>query len=217
VIRVLIADDHEIVRRGLRLTLQTEGDMQLVGEAACGEDVVRMAAQTQPDVVLMDLQMPGMDGISAAAELRRLYPQLIILVLSNYSQDDRLFAALQAGVNGYLLKDIGGDELVQAIRSALRGNPQLHPIIARRLMQQPPPVSPLEQLTRREREVLVLLGRGLSNKEIGLALSLTEVTIKGYVSTILDKLHVLDRTQAALLAVRYGLIAPDDLPDSPRS
>jgi NarL family two-component system response regulator LiaR len=160
---------------------------------------------------LLDIQMPDMDGIQAARLLRSQGAQVTILVLTSYRDDAQLYAALRAGVNGYLLKDMGGDELVQAIHGALRGQPQLHPEIARRLMERmPAPVDPFAGLTARERDVLVLIARGLSNKEIGLKLSLTEATVKGYVSTILSKLHVADRTQAALLAVKFGLVSPDD-------
>jgi DNA-binding NarL/FixJ family response regulator len=212
-IRLLIADDHEIVLRGLRMTIQGEEDMELVGEARTGRQAVERALAMKPDVILLDLQMPDMDGIQAAAAIRRSYPQAVILVLTSFREDAQLHAALRAGVNGYLLKDISGDALVQAIRGAARGEPQLHPDIARRLMERmPAPQDPFAALTAREREVLILVAHGLSNKEIGLRLSLTEVTIKGYVSTVLSKLNVADRTQAALLAVRYGLVSQDNLP-----
>ncbi len=212
-IGILIADDHEIVRRGLRMTIASESDMTLLGEAANGRELLELAAQTQPDIVLLDIQMPELDGIETARLLRQRYPELPILILTSFSNDAHLYAAMQAGVTGYLLKDTPGDELVEAIRGAVQGKPQLHPEIARRLMQRmPPPHTPLDDLTEREQEVLVLLAQGLSNKEIGARLHLSETTIKGYVSVILGKLHVADRTQAALLAVRYGLIKLDDLP-----
>jgi DNA-binding NarL/FixJ family response regulator len=213
VIRVVVADDHEIVLRGLRLTIQGERDMQLLGEARTGREAVELVEKTRPDVVLLDIQMPDMDGIQAAGAIRAAFPQVSILILTNFGDDARLYAALRAGVSGYLLKDIDGDSLVAAIRGAARGEPQLHPDVARRLMERMPgPVDPFAELTPRERDVLLLVAHGLSNKEIGLELSLTEVTIKGYVSTLLSKLNVADRTQAALMAVRYGLIAEDDLP-----
>ncbi len=213
VIRVLIADDHEIVRRGLRMTIQGESDMLLVGEAVDGRQAVELALRLHPDVVLMDIQMPGVDGIQAAAELRRSLPGAAVVMLTSFTGDAQLHAALQAGADGYLLKDISGDELAAAVRSARRGQPVLHPEIARRLMQQMPlPADPFASLTERERQVLQLIARGLSNKEIGGQLFLTEVTVKGYVSALLAKLGVADRTQAALLAVRYGLVNPDDLP-----
>jgi len=213
-IRIVLADDHEIVRRGLRMTIQGEADMQLVGEAETGRQAVELAAKTHPDVLLLDIQMPDMDGIQAAQAIHAAQPEVAILVLTSFRDDAQLYAALRVGVNGYLLKDIDGDSLVQAIRGAARGQPQLHPDVARRLMERMPgPVDPFADLTPRERDVLLLLARGRSNKEIGVALTLTEVTVKGYVSAILNKLHVEDRTQAALLAVRYGFISQDELPE----
>jgi NarL family two-component system response regulator LiaR len=214
---VLIADDHEIVRRGLRMTIAGEEDMRLLGEARTGREAVELAAALRPNVVLLDVQMPDMDGVAAAAAIRATQPEVAILMLTSFGGDAQLYAALRAGASGYLLKDTSGDDLVRAIRGAARGDPQLHPNIARRLMQQAAaPADPLAMLTPREREVLRRLAQGLSNKEIGAALGLTEVTVKGYVSALLGKLHVADRTQAALLAVRYGLVAPGELPDVPR-
>lgn len=212
-ISIVIADDHEIVRRGLRLTIEAEPDLQLVGEARTGREALELARTKQPNVIVLDIQMPDMDGIAAATALHAAQPNTAILILTSFSSDAQLAAALRAGVTGYLLKDMSGDALIAAIRGAARGEPQLHPSIARKLMQHAgPPADPLAELTAREQDVLRLIARGHSNKEIGAALALTEVTIKGYVSSILSKLGVADRTQAALLAVRYGLIAPDDLP-----
>ena len=212
-IQVLIADDHELVRRGLRQTIAAEADMQLAGEARTGREAVELAAATRPDVALLDVQMPVLDGIAAAAEIHAAQPGVAVVMLTSFGSDAQLHAALRAGVTGYLLKDISGDELVAAIRGAAAGQPQMHPTILRRLMaQMPAPADPLAALSDREREVLRLIAGGLSNKEIGAALALAEVTVKGYVSTMLSKLGVLDRTQAALLAVRYGLVSLDDLP-----
>ena len=209
-IRVAIADDHEIVRRGLRMTILGEEDMELVGEAANGREAVLLAAAQSPDVLLLDIQMPEMDGLVAAEKIRANQPDVHILILTSFDTDAKLYAALKAGVTGYLLKDTPGDSLVAAIRGAAQGIPQLHPDIARKLMgQMPVPATPLDELTEREREVLTLLAQGNSNKEIAARLFLTEATVKGYVSTILGKLHVADRTQAALLAVRYGLVDVD--------
>ncbi len=209
-IRVAIADDHEIVRRGLRMTILGEEDMELVGEAANGREAVLLAAAQSPDVLLLDIQMPEMDGLAAAEKIRANQPDVHILILTSFDTDAKLYAALKAGVTGYLLKDTPGDSLVAAIRGAAQGIPQLHPDIARKLMgQMPAPATPLDELTEREREVLTLLAQGNSNKEIAARLFLTEATVKGYVSTILGKLHVADRTQAALLAVRYGLVDVD--------
>ncbi|MBC8333138.1 MAG: response regulator transcription factor [Anaerolineae bacterium] len=216
-IRVLIIDDHEIVRKGLRMTIQGESDLEFVGEGANGNEAIQLAESAQPDVILMDVKMPEIDGIQAAGAIHAAHPDIAILVLSSFGDDPELFAALQAGASGYLLKDISGDDLVKAIRGAATGKPQLHPKIARRLMQRmPAPENPLDALTAREADVLRCLARGMSNKEIAEELVVAETTVKGYVSTILGKLHLSDRTQAALLAVRYGLIEVDDLPDIPR-
>ncbi len=213
-IRVLIADDHEIVRQGLRMTIEGENDLELVGEAANGRQAVIRAGILQPDVVIMDVRMPEMDGIAATAEIHAAHPQIAVLILTSFGDDPELFAALKAGASGYLLKDINGDDLVQAIRGAAAGKPQLHPQIAQRLMQtMPKPEDPFDALTPREVEVLRCLARGLSNKETASELVVSENTVKGYVSAILSKLHLQDRTQAALLAVRYGLVKPGDLPD----
>ena len=208
---MLIADDHEIVRRGLRMTIMGEPDMRLLGEASDGREASDLVATTQPDVLLLDIQMPDMDGIAAAQALHLTHPQLIILMLTSFTDDAKLYSALRAGASGYLLKEMSGDDLVAAIRGAARGLPQLHPNIARRLMDRiAPPSDPLTQLTQREQSVLRLIACGLSNKEIGAALDLTEQTVKGYVRDILSKLGVADRTQAALLAVRFGLVQADE-------
>jgi two-component system, NarL family, response regulator LiaR len=214
-IGVIIADDHDMVRRGLRMTIQGEADLELLGEARNGREAVALVAATQPRVALLDLQMPEMDGVAATIAIRAAHPQVAVLILTSFSGDAQLHAALRAGASGYLLKDIDGDALVEAIRGAARGLPQLDPSVARRLMgRMQAPEDPLAALTAREREVLRLVGRGMSNKEIGVALDLTELTVKGYMSEVLSKLGVADRTQAALLAVRYGLIGLDDLPDT---
>lgn len=168
-----------------------------------------MARVTTPDVVLLDIQMPDMDGIAAAAAIRAAH-ETAVLMLSSFNDDARIYAAMRAGVQGYLLKEMSGAALVAAVRGAARGEPQLHPKIARRLMERAAPAEdPLAQLAQRELEVLRLVAGGRSNKEIALALDLTENTVKTYVREILSKLGVVDRTQAALLAVRYGLVSPD--------
>jgi DNA-binding NarL/FixJ family response regulator len=211
-IGVVIADDHEVVRRGLRMTIAGEPDLRLLGEARNGREAVEVTAATSPDVLLLDIHMPEMDGVTAASAIRATHPKVAILMLTSYTDDARLYAAMRAGVQGYLLKQMGGDDLVAAIRGAAGGAPQLHPEIARRLMHRiAPPEDPLAQLTPREQAVLRLIAQGLSNKEIGSALSLTELTVKGYVREVLTKLGVSDRTQAALLAVRFGLVRPDEL------
>lgn len=212
-IGVVIADDHEVVRRGLSMTIAGEPDMRLLGAAATGREAVALVQATQPDVVLLDVHMPDMDGVAAAAILRAAYPQLAILMLSSYSDDARIYAALRAGASGYLLKEMSGDALLAAIRAVARGEPQLHPKIAQRLMNRVmPPEDPLAQLSPREHEVLRWIARGMSNKEIAAATDLTEQTVKSYVREILAKLDVADRTQAALLAVRYGGVWDTDEP-----
>ncbi|KAB8144506.1 response regulator transcription factor [Chloroflexia bacterium SDU3-3] len=211
-ITIVIADDHEVVRLGLQLTIGGEEDMQLVGEAVNGEEAIEIVRKCLPRVVLLDIEMPKMDGIAALSAIRAEHPAMVVLMLTSYRDDARLYAALRAGASGYLLKEMGGGALLAAIRGAARGEPQLHADIARRLMDRvAPPSDPLGDLTLREREVLQYVARGMSNKEVSAALSLTEHTVKGYMRDILSKLGVEDRTQAALLAVRYGLIHPDDL------
>lgn len=211
-LKILIADDHPIVRRGLRMTIDAEQDMRVVAEAADGAEVPALVKQHSPDVVLLDLQMPTQNGAETLLQLRPDFPDLPVLILTSFSDDAHLYAALRAGASGFLLKEMDGDELAAALRGAAHGKPQLHPDIARRLMARAPmPEDPFQTLTERERNVLELLGRGLSNKEIALTLTLTEMTVKGYVSDLLAKLGVSDRTQAALMAVRYGLVRVDEL------
>jgi NarL family two-component system response regulator LiaR len=207
-IRVLLVDDHEIVREGLRTLLAEEPEIAVVGEAANGVEALALAADLRPDVALMDLMMPQMDGIEATRQLRTACPSCQVLVLTSFSDDRKVREAIQAGAIGYLLKDVLRPELLRALRAAAQGSPTLHPEAQRRLMQQvtsPPPPSPFAELTGREQDVLRLIARGQSNKEIAASLHLTEGTVKGYVSAILVKLDVSDRTQAALYAVRHGL------------
>lgn len=209
-IRVIIADDHEMVRRGIAMTLTAEPDMQVVGQAASGRAAIDLVLAERPDVLLLDIQMPDMGGIEAAATIRAAAPAVAVLILSSYSDDARVYAALRAGVGGYLLKELSAADLVAAVRGAARGEPQLHPKIARKLMgRMAPPDDPISQLSPREREVLRLVAAGRSNKEIGVDLGLSENTVKTYIREILSRLDVADRTQAALIAVRYGLVDPD--------
>lgn len=213
-ITIVIADDHEMVRRGLRMTIAAELDLMLLGEAATGREAVRLVAELRPTLVLLDVQMPDMDGVTAAQTIRQAQPATAVVMLTSFAEDAQLYAALDAGVIGYLLKDISGDDLVEAMRGAVRGEPQLHPSIALRLMRRRSTTGdPFADLTERERDVLKTLARGFSNKEIAQALFLTETTVKGYVSTVLSKLGVSDRTQAALIAVRHGLVRMEELPD----
>lgn len=214
VITIIMADDHEMVRRGLRMTIAAEADLVLLGEATTGREAVRLVAELHPALVLLDVQMPDMDGVAAAQAIRQAHPETAVVMLTSFAEDAQLYAALDADVIGYLLKDISGDDLVEAIRGAGRGEPQLHPSIALRLMRRRATTDdPFADLTERERDVLKTLARGFSNKEIAQALFLTETTVKGYVSTVLSKLGVSDRTQAALIAVRHGLVRMEELPD----
>jgi DNA-binding NarL/FixJ family response regulator len=204
----MIVDDHAIVREGLTMLLGEEVGVEVVGEARDGREALTRIGHLQPDVVLMDLVMPEMDGIAATAQIREKYPDCQVLVLTSFAEDQRVPDAIQAGAVGYLLKDVLKADLLRAIHDAAKGEPTLHPEAQRRLMQQVvAPTTPnlLETLTDREMDVLQLIARGNSNKEIAAALHLTEGTVKGYVSTILGKLQVADRTQAALYAVKHGV------------
>lgn len=207
-IRLMIADDHAVVREGLRMFLDEEDDVEVVAEAADGEQAVALAGRLKPDVVLMDLMMPKLDGLSALKKLRDDGVESRVLVLTTFVDDAQVRDAVQAGAIGYLLKDVSRSELLAAIRSAADGRATLHPEAQQRLMRQvaaPPAPSPLDVLTDRERDVLRLIARGKSNKAIASALFLSVGTVKGYVSAILGKLNVRDRTQAALFAVEHGL------------
>lgn len=208
-IRIVIADDHNMVREGLRMFLSEERDLQVIGEADNGLAAVTLVEELRPDVVLMDLLMPGMDGIEATRRLRESAPRSQVLVLTSFLDDQKVRDAIQAGAIGYLLKDVLRDELLSAIRAAAQGRPTLHPEAQRHLMRQvsePAALQPFDHLTEREREALVWIAQGNSNKEIAAQMHLTEGTVKGYVSAILIKLDVADRTQAALYAVRHGLV-----------
>ena len=211
-LRILIADDHQIVRRGLRMTIEAEQDMKVVADAENGSQVLSLIKKHKPDVVLMEMQMPEMDGVDALKQLRVEFPTLPVLILTTFSDDAHVYAALRAGASGFLLKEMNGDDLVSAIRGAAQGKPQLHPDIARRLMARAPmPDDPFESLTERERGILKLIAKSMSNKEIASQLFLTEMTVKGYVSDLFAKLGVNDRTQAALMAIRFGLVKPEEL------
>ncbi len=209
-IRVLIVDDHAVVRQGLRAFLQTQDDIDIAGEAADGEEAVRRVRELVPDVVLMDLVMPKLDGIAAIREIRSLSPSTKVIVLTSFADDEKVFAAVKAGAAGYLLKDVRPQELGEAIRVVNRGEALLHPTVAAKLMQKVAEsgrreASP-DSLTDREMDVLRLIARGMSNKEIALELGVAEKTVKTHVSNILQKLHLADRTQAALYAVRERLV-----------
>jgi NarL family two-component system response regulator LiaR len=211
-IRVLLVDDHGVVREGLRAYLELESDIEVVGEAKDGREAVRRAQELGPDVVLMDLVMPVMDGVEATATIKQQWPSTRVIALTSFVDDERVVPAIKAGATSYLLKDVAAVDLVRAIRAAQAGQAQLHPEAARRLMQQvstPRKPNAAAELTEREGEVLRLVAQGRSNKEIARELVVSERTIKGHVSNILGKLGLQDRTQAALYAVRHGL-APND-------
>jgi NarL family two-component system response regulator LiaR len=212
-IRVLIADDHAVVREGLRALMATEPGMELVGEAKDGIEAVLKARSLRPDVILLDLVMPRLDGIEAIGQIKREDPEARILILTSFSEDDKVFAAIKAGALGYLLKDSSPEELLQAIHDVNRGESSLHPTIARKLIQElsrPSDLPPAEEpLTEREVEVLGLVAQGLPNQEIAEELVISEPTVRTHVSNILSKLHLANRTQAALYALREGLARLD--------
>jgi DNA-binding NarL/FixJ family response regulator len=212
VIRVLIVDDHAVVREGLRAFLDLQADVEVVGEAADGRAALEQAEQLRPEVILMDLVMPGLDGVGAMRQLRSSLPEGRVIVLTSFLDEDRLLPAIQAGAAGYLLKNAEPAELVRAIRAAHRGETIIDPSAAARLVRAlagggAPAHAEAGRLTPREHEVLELIARGQSNKRIALALGISEKTVKTHVGHVLAKLGVTDRTQAALLAVRDGLVA----------
>jgi NarL family two-component system response regulator LiaR len=217
VIRVLIVDDHEIVRKGIRALLGTKRDIQVVGEATDGVEAVVQAKILHPDVVLMDLMMPKVDGIQATREITAGLPGTRVLVLTSFAADDQVFPAIKAGALGYLLKDSGPQELVQAIRQVYRGEPSLDASIAKKVLAEisNPPQKPLtpDPLTTRELDILRLIAQGQSNKEIAEKLVIAGETVHAHVSNILSKLHLASRTQAALYALKAGIASVDDIPD----
>jgi NarL family two-component system response regulator LiaR len=214
-VRVLIVDDHPMVRRGLRLFLETSEDMEVVGEAENGRVAVELAEQLKPDVILMDLVMPEMDGVLAIREIRTLQLETQILVLTSFSSDDKIFPAVKAGALGYLLKETDAEELAEAIRQAASGYATLSPVVASRLVRQFKsefePTTPIEPLTQREVEVLELVGRGLTNEQIGEQLFVSDATVRTHVSHILGKLGLANRTQAALWSLCRGVLTLDDV------
>src|SRR3954447_4659996 len=208
-ITVLIVDDHAIVRQGLRTYLDLQPDIQVVGECVDGKHAVEAVRNLLPDVVLMDLVMPNMDGVEAARMVTSISPSTRVIVLPSFSEYEQFFASIKAGPQGYLMKDVLPQELVRAIRTVHRGEAQLDPEIARKLMHEfsnPQPATPKHDLTERELEVLRLISQGKSNKEISEDLVLSEKTVKTHVSNILQKLHLSDRTQAAVFALRQRIV-----------
>jgi DNA-binding NarL/FixJ family response regulator len=210
-IRVLIVDDHGVVRRGLRGFLDLLDDIDVVGEAENGLDAVDKAADLRPDVILMDLIMPRLDGLGAIAQIKHAQPEIEIVALTSFIEEEKVTTALEAGASGYLLKDADADDVANAVRAAHNGEVHLDPavtrLLAQRMRQKKTQPEPVEPLTERELEVLGLLGTGTSNKEIATALAITERTARTHVSNILGKLGLSSRTQAALYAVEKGLVA----------
>jgi DNA-binding NarL/FixJ family response regulator len=212
-IRVLIVDDHAVVRMGLRVFFDLQDDIEVVGEAADGSEGVAMARRLEPDVVLMDLLMPNMDGITAIGRIKAERPETEIVTMTSFIEEEKVTAALEAGASGYVLKDAEAEEVASAVRAAFAGEVHLDPAVARLLAQRmrarkSGEGEPVEPLTDREKDVIRLLGRGMSNKEIGAALFITERTARTYVSNILGKLGLASRTQAALWAVEHKLAEP---------
>lgn len=213
-IRVLIVDDHTIVRKGIKALLAEKSDIQVIGEADNGLDAIALSKELEPDVVLMDLLMPKMDGIDATRQITARQPKVRVLVLTSFVGDEKIFPAIKAGALGYLLKDSEPTELIQSIYRVYRGEPSLHPIIARKMMkeilEQPSTKSTSESLTAREIEVLQLLAKGLSNDEIAAQLVISEVTVRTHISHLLAKLHMANRVQATLYALREGITSIDE-------
>ncbi len=213
-VSVLIVDDHAMVRRGIRAFLESQPDLFVCGEVGSGPEALRSAGEQPPDVILMDLKLPGMDGVETTRQIKRISPRSQVIVLTSYHEDEYIFPAIRAGALSYLLKDVRPEELADAIRKAADGEAVLNPRVAARLVQEvqghrAEPANPFTELSEREMEVLHLVANGLNNAEIAATLVIGEKTVKSHVSNILAKLHLADRTQAAVLAWRQGLIRPE--------
>jgi len=214
-IKVLIVDDHQVVRQGLRTFLELQEDILVIGEAGDGTGALELARQLAPDIILMDLVMPRLDGISATRQILSLDLPVKVIALTSFTENDKVFPAIQAGASSYLLKDVSPDELVEAIRAVHRGEARLHPDIARKLMEQiagqagSSRETSAEEVTERERDVIRLVAQGCSNHDIAQQLVISEKTVKTHVSNILSKLHLKDRTQLAIHAIREGLVDQD--------
>ncbi|NMC46550.1 MAG: response regulator transcription factor [Chloroflexi bacterium] len=213
-IRICLVDDQRLIRDGLRLLLEMEDDLQVVGEAENGAMAIKMYADLQPDVVLMDIRMPGMDGVEATRRIIERYPKARVIILTTFDDDAYIFDALRIGALGYLLKDISGPELAMAVREVSQGGALIQPSVARKVIAEFSRMTPStnevrpslqEVLTDREKDILKGISRGMTNKEIAMQLSLTEGTVKNYISVIFQKLNVQDRTQAALRAREFGI------------
>ena len=213
-ISVLLVDDHAMVRQGVRAFLITQPDITVVGEAGSGEEAVKLSAQHIPDVILMDLIMPDMDGVEATRRVKQISPRSQVVVLTSYHEDEHIFPALKAGALSYILKDVSAEELASAVRKAAMGEAVLHPRVAARVIKElqgrrAEAINPFTELSEREFEELKLIADGMSNAEMAAKLVLSEKTIKGHVSNILSKLHLADRTQAAVYAWREGVVRKD--------
>jgi NarL family two-component system response regulator LiaR len=213
-IRILIVDDHAVVRQGLRTFLDAQEEMRVVGEAESGVEAVEMASELEPDIVIMDLIMPDMEGVEATSRLKRACPQSRVIVFTSYHKDEHIFPAIRAGALSYVLKDARPEELADVVRKAVQGEAVLHPRVAARVVQEVhgtrgKAVNPFTELSARELEVLRLIAGGLSNAEIAEVLVIGEKTVKTHVSNILGKLHLGDRTQAAVYAWRHGIVRRD--------
>jgi NarL family two-component system response regulator LiaR len=210
-ISILIVDDHEVVRNGIRSYLETLPDFHVIGEAASGEEAIKMVSEQIPDVVLMDLIMPGMDGIEATREVKKVSPRTQVVVITSYHEDEHIFPALKAGAIAYILKDMKMDKLVDVIQRAVRGEVTLHPFVAARVLRNLRGKNTNGEalyayLTERELDVLKLIANGLTNSQIAEKLFISENTVKGHVSNILSKLHLADRTQVAAYAWQKGIV-----------
>jgi two-component system, NarL family, response regulator LiaR len=210
-IRVCLVDDHAVVRQGVRAFLAAQADMVVVGEAGSGPEALALITEQVPDVVLLDLVMPGMDGVELARHFKHISPQTHIVVLTSFLEDEHIFPAIRAGALSYLLKDAGAEEIAEAVRKAARGEVVLHPRVAARVMQElqggrRTNPNPLAELSNREFDVLRLIAEGLNNAQIAERLVISEGTVKSHVNNILSKLHLADRTQAAIFAWREGVV-----------
>ncbi len=209
-IRIVIVDDHAVVRQGIRFLLEKQIDMEVVGESKDGVQGVALVADLLPDVVLLDLIMPKMGGITAVREIKQHTPHAQIIILTSFSEDEQIFSAIKAGALSYLLKDTSPEALVEAVRAASRGEATLSPMVANRLLRDMQRQTPLQELTPRELEVLIRIAHGRSNYEIANELTIGEGTVKTHVSNILSKLHLADRTQAAIFALQQRLVSLKD-------
>jgi len=218
-IKILLAEDHVVVRQGTRHLLEREQDFEVIGEAGDGEEAVQLAAQLNPDVIIMDVAMPKLSGIEATKQIKALLPSVAVLVLTGYDYDEYIFSLLEAGAAGYLLKSMSGDELISAIRAVYAGEPVLHPVVVRKLMTRfklsatgPAGVRLLELLSEREMEVLRLAAKGMINKDIGEALFISVRTVQAHMRSIFNKLAVGSRSEAVLYGLRRGWFTLEDLP-----